>query len=59
MEASKNFFNKAPNKLTLSYSSEGCLPQGVFSRMEKPSDDINSRLFLMNKKGLKNSSANT
>ena len=27
--------------------------QGVFSRVEKPSDDINSRLFLMNKKGLK------
>jgi hypothetical protein len=26
---------------------------GRFSRVEKPSDDINSRLFLMNKKGLK------
>jgi hypothetical protein len=24
--------------------------QGVFSRVEKPSDDINSRLFFMNKK---------
>jgi hypothetical protein len=26
--------------------------QGVFSRVEKPSDDINSPLFLMNKKGM-------
>jgi hypothetical protein len=26
--------------------------QGIFLRVEKPSDDINSRLFLMNKKGL-------
>jgi hypothetical protein len=27
--------------------------QAFFSRAEKPSDDINSRLFLMKKKGLK------
>jgi len=27
--------------------------QGIFSRVEKPSDDINNCLFLMNKKGLK------
>ncbi len=26
--------------------------QGAFSRVEKSSDDINSHLFLMNKKGL-------
>ncbi len=26
--------------------------QSVFSRVEKPSDDVNNRLFLMNKKGL-------
>jgi hypothetical protein len=26
--------------------------QGVFSRVEKPSDDVNSSLFLMNKKEL-------
>jgi hypothetical protein len=46
-------------------SSEGCHTRldgrnctlitykGVFSRVEKPSDDINRSLFLMNKKGLK------
>jgi hypothetical protein len=27
--------------------------RAFFSRVEKPSDDINNRLFLMNKKGLK------
>ncbi len=27
--------------------------QDVFSKVEKPFDNINSRLFLMNKKGLK------
>jgi hypothetical protein len=27
--------------------------QAFLSRVERPSDDINSRLFLMNKKGLK------
>jgi hypothetical protein len=26
---------------------------GIFSRVEKPSEDINNRLFLMNKKGLR------
>jgi hypothetical protein len=26
---------------------------GVFSRVDKPSDDINTNLFLMNKKGVR------
>jgi hypothetical protein len=39
--------NKKVNKLPLLSA------KGVFSRVKKPSDDINSRLFFMNKKGLK------
>jgi hypothetical protein len=27
--------------------------QGVFSRVDKPSDDINTNLFLMDKKGVR------
>jgi hypothetical protein len=51
--------NKKGAKLPL-LSAEGCHTRldgqdakGAFSRVEKPSDDLNSRLFLMNKKGLK------
>jgi hypothetical protein len=54
---------RAPTAIT-TVSAEGCHTQmdgqhcplityqGVFSRVEKPFDDINSSLFLMNKKGL-------
>ncbi len=51
--------NKQGAKLPL-LSAEGChtrldgqhFPQGVYSRVEKPSNDINSCLVLMNTKGL-------
>ncbi len=45
---------KTAIKLSITISAEGChtrLDGRFFSRVEKPSDDINSRLFLMNKKG--------